>query len=179
MDAATQSMIDNLPQNTGRNLTDWFTVLEATGLDKHTVLMNQLKTEHGVSHGFANFIVLQFRARGVSQTADALVDAQYIGAKAALRPVYDALIDAVTEFGSDVEVAPKKSSVSLRRQKQFALIEPASAKRLQLGINLADAPPTDRLLLAGGMCTHKVSVTRRAEVDDELLGWLHAAYEGN
>ncbi|WP_166788211.1 hypothetical protein [Cryobacterium glaciale] len=52
--------------------------------------------------------------------------------------------------------------------------------RLQLGINLADAAPTDRLLLAGGMCTHKVSVTTSlADVDDELLGWLRAAYEGN
>lgn len=48
-----------------------------------------------------------------------------------------------------------------------------------MGINLADAAPTDRLLMAGGMCTHKVSVTSLAEVDDELLGWLRAAYEGN
>ncbi|TFD24183.1 hypothetical protein E3T31_02375 [Cryobacterium sp. TMS1-13-1] len=78
-----------------------------------------------------------------------------------------------------MEIAPKKSSVSLRRHKQFALIEAASAKRLQLGINLAGAPATERLLLAGGMSTHKVSVASLAEVDAELLGWLRAAYVGN
>ena len=172
-------MIDNLPQNTGRSLTDWFTVLDASGLAKHTELMNHLKTEHGLGHGFANAIVLQFRNRGVSQADDALVDAQYVGPKAALRPIYDELIAAIAAFGTDVEIAPKKTSVSLRRHKQFAVIEPASAKRLQLGINLADAAPTDRLLLAGGMCTHKVSVTSLADVNDELRGWLRAAYEGN
>ncbi|GEP27881.1 MULTISPECIES: DUF5655 domain-containing protein [Cryobacterium] len=69
--------------------------------------------------------------------------------------------------------------VSLRRHRPFALIAAASAKRLQLGVNLADAAPTDRLLLAGGICTHTLSVTSLAEVDPELLGWLRAAYEGN
>jgi predicted transport protein len=177
MDAATQSMVDNLRKNTGRSLDEWFTVLEATGLDKHTELMNVLKSEHGVSHGFANSIVLWFRARNTNQDDASLVDAQYAGAKADLRPLYESLVAAVAKFGKDVEIAPKKTSVSLRRSKQFALIEAASAKRLQLGINLKGAPATDRLLEAGGMCTHKVSVTSAEEVDDELLDWLREAYE--
>ena len=53
-DQATQSMIDNLPQKTGRSLEEWFGVLEGTDLSKHTELMNHLKRVHGVSHGFAN-----------------------------------------------------------------------------------------------------------------------------
>jgi hypothetical protein len=67
--------------------------LEATNLTKHRELMNHLKQDHGVSHGFANGIVLRYRQRGsAAPNDDALVDLQYAGAKSALRPVYDAMI---------------------------------------------------------------------------------------
>lgn len=170
-------MIANLSTNTGKTLEEWFVVLDSTGLEKHTDLINYLKNEHGVSHGFANGIVLQFRNRGFEQGDDALVDAQYTGPKTSLRPLYGKLIEAVSAFGADVEIAPKKSSVSLRRHKQFALIEAPSATRLQLGINLGDTVPTGRLLAAKGMCTHKVSVASATEIDAELLGWLRGAYD--
>lgn len=170
-------MIDNLPASTGRSLSEWYTVLDDSGLEKHTDLMNVLKSEHGVSHGYANGIVLQYRSRGISQNDDDLVAAQYAGAKAGLIPIYDALVAAVGSFGADVEVAPKKSSVSLRRSKQFALIEPASSKRVQLGIQLPGEGTTDRLLSGNAMCSHRVNLASVADVDDELLGWLRRAYD--
>ncbi|TFD68725.1 hypothetical protein E3T47_01735 [Cryobacterium ruanii] len=61
----------------------------------------------------------------------------------------------------------------------MAARKPASAKCWQLSINLTDAAPTDRLLLAGGMRTHEMSVTRLIEVYYDLPGWLRAAYQGN
>jgi hypothetical protein len=76
-----------------------------------------------------------------------------------------------------VDVAPKKTGVSLRRSKQFAVIEAASATRLQLGINLRGTEPTERLRAAGGMCTHRVDVRGLDEIDDELVVWLRQAYE--
>ena len=177
VDPAIQSMIDNLPANTGRSLDEWFTVLDGAGLEKHSEMLAYLKRDFGVTHGYANGIALQYRSRGTPSSDDDLVDAQYAGAKAALRPIYEALVSAASGFGEDVEISPKKASVSLRRSKQFALIEPVSAKRLQLGVNLKDAPPTDRLLAASGMCTHKVSLVSVDEVDDELLAWLKSAYD--
>jgi hypothetical protein len=176
MSDAIQSMIDNLPAATGKSLHEWFGVLEASKLEKHGELMSHLKSEHGVSHGYANGIVLQYRSRGVSQAGDDLVAAQYSGAKAGLLPIHDAIVAAVTEFGPDVEVAPKKTSVSLRRKKQFAVIEPASAKRVQLGIQLTGDATTDRLLAGNAMCSHRVNLASVDDVDDELLGWLREAY---
>ena len=74
-------------------------------------------------------------------------------------------------------MSPKKSSVSLRRSKQFALIEVPSAKRVQLGIQLKGEPTTDRLIAGNAMCSHRVDLATVDEVDDELLAWLRAAYE--
>lgn len=177
VDAATQTMIDNVPAKTGRSLEEWFAVIDATGLDKHGRILSHLKAEHGMSHGFANLVAARYLSRGQSASGGDLVEAQYAGRKAGLRPLYDHLIAEVRAFGDDVEVAPKKTAVSLRRNKQFALVEAPSATRLQLGVNLRDATPTDRLRAAGGMCTHRVDVTSATEIDDELIGWLRAAYE--
>lgn len=169
----------NLQEKTGHTMPEWFALIEPTGLEKHTEIMNWLKTQHAVSHGFANGIALQYRARGEEPTETDLVDAQYTGRKEPLRPILDRLLEVAAGFGADVEVAPKKTSVSLRRGKQFAVIEAVSATRIQLGLQLREHPTTDRLLAWGSMCTHKVKIATLDEVDDELVGWMREAYARN
>ncbi len=177
-DAATQTMIDNLPAKTGKSLGEWFAVLDLAGLERHGQAVAFLKSEHGITHGFANLVVTLHRSRDATPpAAGELIDAQYAGARAGLRPICDALIREAEALGKDVEVAPKKTGVSLRRSKQFALIEAPSAKRVQLGLNLRGVDPVGRLRGATGMCTHRVDLTGVEEVDDELRGWLRGAYE--
>ena len=137
-----------------------------------------LKEQHGLTHGYANLVVHAAReqAAGGPVPEQDIVTAQYIG-KEGLRPIYEALIQIVSDFGGDVELAPKKAGVSLRRSKQFALIEPTTKTRIDIDINLKGTSPTDRLKAAGGMCTHKVGVTSLDQVDDELSGWLQEAYQ--
>ncbi len=177
VDAATQTMIDNIPAKTGRALADWFDVLDAAGLPQHGTAMALLKDGHGMTHGYANLIVTLHRRRGARTGPADLIDAQYAGAKAGLRPLCDRLLAAASSLGSDVEVAPKKTSVSLRRAKQFALIEAPSRTRVALGLNLRGTEAGGRLLAAGGMCTHRVDVGSLDDIDEELLGWLREAYD--
>jgi predicted transport protein len=111
---------------------------------------------------------------------EGLVDAQYTGAKAGLRPIYDALIERVKSFGGDVEISPKKTYVSLRRRKQFGLIQ-ASATRIDVGINLKGTSATERPEPSGSfnaMVSHRVRVASVKDVNKELEGWLRKAYEG-
>ena len=170
-------MIANLEADSGHPLDWWLDRVDESGLAKHGEKVAFLKSEHGLGHGYANAVVAlaKQRSEGVAGSVD-LIDAQYRG-KEQLRPIHDAVIAAVEGFGNDVEIAPKKTSVSLRRNKQFALIEPATKSRVDIGINLKGDGPTERLLAAGGMCTHKVRVGDVAAVDDELIGWLREAYE--
>jgi hypothetical protein len=180
-DEMLASMIANFPEKTGKPLDEWLKIAKATKLSKHGEIVKHLKTEYGIGHGYANLVAhtLQQQAAPVPE-GDDLVTAQYTGAKAALRPIYDAILAKVGKFGDDVEVAPKKTYVSLRRKKQFAILQPSTASRFDVGINLKGAPTTDRLLASGtfnAMVSHRVSLSSPKEVDKELIDWLKKAYE--
>jgi hypothetical protein len=89
-------------------------------------------------------------------------------------------VAAVEAFGDDIELAPKKAYVSLRRAKQFGIVQPSTKTRVDVGINLKGVDPGGRLEASGSfnaMVSHRVRVSDAAEVDDELIGWLRDAYE--
>jgi len=172
------SMLNNLPEKTGKTLQAWHRILESTGLDKHGALLKHLKQEYGVTHGFANLIVLKYRDTGESDE-QSLIDTQYGGAKKDLLPIYQAITSAIAKFGDDVELAPKKAYVSLRRKKQFGLIQPSTKTRVDVGLNLGDTEANQRLEKSASfnaMVSHRVRLSTLADVDDELIGWLKQAY---
>ena len=176
MEPALKKMIDNMPEKTGKSLEDWLKVLAKKTFAKHSGAVNFLKNEHGVSHGYANTIVHLSKAD--NNTEDDLVENQYKG-KEALMPMYEVLVKVVTALGKDVELKPKKTSVSIVRKKQFALIKPATKTRIDLGLKLKDVPVTDRLGNSGPfgtMCTHRVQLTELKQIDKELKNWLKEAY---
>jgi hypothetical protein len=177
------SMIQNLPEKTGKDLATWRTVVADSGLEKHGQIVKMLKSEHGVSHGYANLIAHEARRTAASHATDEdLLTTQYAGPKADLTAIRDAILTRVTGFGDDVEVAPKKTYASLRRTRQFAIVQPSTKTRVDVGLNLgSDHPTTDRLEASGSfnaMVSHRVRVTDVEQVDDELIGWLREAYEG-
>jgi hypothetical protein len=180
VDQATETMIQNLMDNTGKSLDEWVAIVRSTGIEQHKEMLQYLQNEHGLTYGYANLVALTARGSGVAgSSGEALLEEQYKGAKAAMRPIYDALIAAVTAFGDDVEIAPKKTYVSLRRKRQFAIFQP-STTRMDVGINLKGVSPAGRLEASGSfnsMVTHRVRVTSTEEVDEELVSWLRQAYQ--
>jgi len=111
-----------------------------------------------------------------------LINSQYSGDKANLRRIYEAIIKNIKPFGNDVVVSPKKAYVSLRRKKQFAIIQPSTKMRVDVGINLTGIEPTDRLEQSGSfnaMVSHRVRLANKDEVDKELISWLKLAYENS
>jgi len=185
-DESMQVMIANLKEKTGKTLDQWVSIAKGTKLDKHGQIVSFLKSDHDLGHGYANLVAhkcLQSDAASVASAGggdDALVDGQYAGAKAGLRPIYDSLIAAVKKFGTDLDVSPKKAYVSLRRNKQFGIIQPSTATRVDIGINLKGVAPTGRLEASGSfnaMVSHRVRIENAKDVDKELIGWLKSAYD--
>ena len=173
-----RNQIANIEASTGRSLADWIGIVRATGIEKHAQAVAMLKADHGLGHGNANLIVTRAReaAAGGAASDEQLIDAQYAGRHADLRPAYEAVVAAVREFGEDVELAPKKAYVSLRRRRQFAQVGPA-AGQLEVCLNLPGHSGTERLKPTSGMATHRVRIADVSGLDDELLGWLREAYE--
>ena len=61
--------------------------------------------------------------------------------------------------------------MSLRRKKQSALVQPSTAKRFDLGLNLKGVAPEGRLEASGGfnaMCSHRVRLETLADLDEKV-----------
>jgi hypothetical protein len=168
----------NIERSTGRSMAEWFAIVHASGLEKHGQQVAMLKADHGLGHGNANLIAIRAMeaAAGGAPSDDELVESHYAGKNAGLRAAYDAVIAEVSGYGSDVELAPKKTYVSLRRRKQFASVGPA-AGQLEVCLNLPGDEPTERLRPITGMATHRVRIPDASGLDRELREWLREAYE--
>jgi len=184
IDKAAATQLANLEKRSGKTFDQLAKIVRSSGLSKHGELVAMLKRDHGMGHGDANLIVHTVRQqdaaadKGTPPTTGEAADTLYTGKKEALRPIHDRLMAAINKFG-DFEVAPKKTYLSLRRKKQFAMIGPATNTQVEVGLNVKDLPPSDRLKQQPpkSMCDYKVRLSTVKEVDRELLSWLRAAFD--
>jgi len=175
-------MEKGLFEKTGKTLEEWMAIVKQQSFQKHGEIMKYLKGEHGMTHGFANFVSLKTRASDAVSVAERgidLIENQYSKGKEQLKPIYEQLKVVISEFGDDVEFVAKKANVSVRRKKQFALIQPSTKTRIDLGLKLKGKEMTDRLLGSGkfgSMCSHRVQLLAVEDIDNELINWLKEAY---
>lgn len=181
MDQATQTMIDNLYKNTGKTLEQWIDIVKMENIAKHGEIIKFLKDTHELSYGFANLIAHKAKGSdaGSAENQAELITKQYQG-KEHLLPVYQKIMGEIETFGNDVEIAPKNAYVSLRRKKQFALLQPATKTRFEIGIILKGQESQgklEKINTANAMCSHKINVTDINDIDGEVIEWLKKAYE--
>ena len=177
--AALQTQLRNIEARTGHDLASFRQLLAASGLAKHGEKRSMLMQTLGLGYGDANTIVTLASQDPTPAAAEAdPLDAIYAGPKAHLRPLHEALIKAINDFGS-YEIAPKKANVSLRRKKQFATLGPATKDLLELGLNVKQLPEHPRLkaVAPGGMCQYSTRLGRPEDIDADLLAWLRAAFD--
>jgi hypothetical protein len=183
-DEMLSAVSQSLAARTGRSLDQWVDLVRSSGLDPldQNTVRRWLKSEHGVPQN-SQWAIADAAARAagwVPPTVSEYVDRQYAGAKAALRPVYEALAAAITDLGDDVSVEGRGTYIPFVRGRQFAAVAAAARDRVDLGLRFTDPPVSARLSPGGpGQATHTVSLRAVEEVDDEVRHLLSAAYQQN
>jgi len=115
-------------------------------------------------------------------TAERYGEQMFAGPKAALRPIYDALLKVGLTTGKVVKACPCKTIVLIYRQHVIAQIKPTTRTRIDFGLALGGTKAPKRLIDTGGFkkkdrITHRIEVTSIDDIDDELKRWLKKAYE--
>lgn len=170
-----------LEESTGEGVDAWNERIERQGFEDEQGLRAWL-TQQGVT-GYAQSLLVMERfgyPDFITASAEQLIEGQYAD-RAQLRPIFDAIIDAVSAFG-EVTVQARKTYVSLvSPRRTFARVQPTTKTRLDLGLRLEGQPPGGRLQPSAIHETMKlqISFTLVDQVDAEALSWLRKAYDEN
>jgi len=181
IEKATQTQIANIEKATGKKLAEWITIINKSGFSKHGELVSFLKEQHGFTHGNANTLVhfaKQSHAGAEGNDTDWIAE-QYKG-KEELKKWYDQIMKDISGFGNDIEVSPKKAYVSLRRKKQFAILQPSTKDRLDVGLNIKGVAATGNAEDGSkwnAMCTHRIRVEDQKTINKDLINWIKQAYD--
>jgi predicted transport protein len=180
-DKAYATQIANIEKSTGKKLNDWIAIVNKSGFTKHGELVSFLKEKHGFTHGNANMVVHYAKQShaAAAENSDDLITEQYKD-KENLKLWYDKIMAEINKFGNDVELAPKKAYVSLRRKKQFAIIQPSTKDRLDIGLNIKGVAVSGNVEEGSkwnAMCTHRIRVENEKAVNKDLIAWIKKAYE--
>ncbi|TDP60166.1 DUF5655 domain-containing protein [Flavobacterium dankookense] len=180
MDKTVQKMIENLKEKTGHSLDEWKNIIAKQNIVKHGEIVKFLKESHNVTHGYASEIALKVLGSDAdsSNDATAFIEAQYKG-KEHLKPFYDKILAEIEQFEGDFKIDPKKTYVSLKRKKQFIILNPASKTRFEIGFNLKGVDQKGKLEAEkpNGICSHKVNLSDLSEIDQEVINWIKMAFE--
>ncbi len=171
----------NFAKATGRPLDVWLDLARSQGFGRDIAEARKwLKHKQGLTVVQANFVLMALFPEQEGSDAD-LLDAQYSGARMALRPVYDKLAKAARGLGQDLMIAPRKSQVTFARKVSFAVVRVAAKDRVDLFLRLPGQMPTARLVAnpkaTGSDPTHVVALRKPADVDREVVRWLTLAYD--
>jgi predicted transport protein len=180
MEKTVSTMLENLKEKTGYSLEEWKVLIETQSLAKHGEIVKFLKETHNVTHGYASEIALKVLGSDADSATDtdALIVSQYKG-KENLKAFYEKLIAEIQQFGGDFNIDPKKTYVSLKRKKQFIILNPASKTRFEIGFNLKGVEAKGKLEneKPNGICSHKINLSDINDIDQEVIDWIKMAFE--
>lgn len=184
-----QNWIATLKEKSGRSLDEWLRMAN-TGPREEAARRDWLKREHGLGTNNATWIAARSLGKCEEDedpdkylaVAAGWVEKMFDGPKAALRPLYDILLEAGRSLGRDVRVCPCSTMVPLYRKHVFAQLKMSTRTRIDLGLALRDTSARGILIDTGGFAkkdriTHRIAIEAPADFNTEAHRWLQKAYE--
>ena len=190
--AYAKAVIANLPAKTGKSIEEWVSLVKKDAPAGTKERREWLKKRHQLGGTTASMIVNHAEDKGGEDTdpdtylrlAAGYVEAMYSGARSALRPIHDELIQLGRSLGKGVKVCPCKTIVPLYRNHVFAQIKPTTRTRIDLGLALKGCTEklSARLIDTGGLAsddriTHRIPIESADEIDATVKAWLKTAYD--
>ena len=190
--AMVRKWVGELKGKTGRSVDEWMDHIQEAGPDDEKQCREWLKAQYEFGTNTAWWLAERAFGKQMSFAEDTpeaylavaprYVAQMYAGARQSLKPLHDRIIELAQSLGDDIRICPCKTIVPLYRRHVFAEIKPASNSRIDLGFALKDEPFTARLNDTGGLAkknriTHRVAITKLADIDLQVRRWLKQAYE--
>jgi hypothetical protein len=185
-----QKWVTELKAKTGRSLDEWIKHIKKNGPKGEEARRDWLKGEHGLGTNTAWWLAERAEGKGAEtsdpdlylKSAEQDVEKMFAGKKAALRPIYDALLKLGLKTGKEAKACPCQTIVPLYRNHVFAQIKPTTQTRIDMGFALGEMKPTGRLIDTGGFAkkdriTHRIAISSLDDIDDEVTHWLKVAYD--
>jgi hypothetical protein len=177
-----QAYLDNIRAKTGKAPEDFAKLAAQKGLAKHGDIVKWLKADFELGHGHAAAIAGVLMKQGAPKASrEEKFDALFAAKKQHWRKPCDSLIQKMKDFGSDFDAKAGGTYINLLRDgRKFAILQPSSAERLDIGIKLKGVPAEGRFESAAGwnaMVTHRLRIDNPVEIDREVMSWLTRAYD--
>jgi hypothetical protein len=188
--AMMQDWVATLRDKTGRSLDEWIELVKREGPRDEARQRDWLKLKYKLGTNSCWWIVERVAGRGAEDAdpqsylaaAEQWVKQMHAGKKAALRPIYDALLKLSLGIAKDVKACPCKTMVPIYRNHVIAQIKPSTNSRIDFGLALGNAKAPKRLINTGGYekkdrITHRIEISSLDDIDAEVERWLRKAYE--
>ena len=188
-----QNIIAKLKTKTGRSVEEWVAFVKKEGPKTEADRRVWLKETHKLGTNYAWWIAERVEGRGEEdgdpeaylRKAPEYVAEMFAGKRAALKPIYDKLLEIGLATGQEAKACPCKTIVPLYREHVFAEIKPATNSRIDLGLALGNLnrkiPSRIEPVKGakGNRITHRIPIESPAAVDDFVVRWLKTAYDAD
>ncbi len=168
-----QKMLQNIEEKTGLKADVILKDIKSQNLEKHNQKIAFVKKKYSLSHGFANLLALKSK----DDITQDLVANQYKD-KEYLFLIYEHIASFLNSLDG-VELVPKKAYVSVRAKKQFAIIQPSTKSRIDIGLNFPKdiLVPIEPAGSFNAMVTHRIRIESKDDFSDLVKQYLEKAYE--